>query len=141
VAVRAVMDGREVIVGVSEEVPEAARRVIQSMRLLATTGVRPLLDDFAAVTASHRCLRLPEVCALAQQRFPDVSTAILVTGTGCGPKQLERCALEFAEEVRVVALQSDWQSAPAARRLRGLTALRLGRLNDVRPLLAGGVRA
>lgn len=141
VAVRAVMDGREVIVGVSEEVPEAARRVIQSMRLLATTGVRPLLDDFAAVTASNRCLRLPEVCALAQQRFPDVSTAILVIGTGCGPKQLERCALEFAEEVRVVALQSDWQSAPAARRLRGLTALRLGSLNDVRPLLAGGVRA
>jgi uncharacterized protein (DUF58 family) len=124
--IRVVQDDQEVTVLAGAHVQPAA-----------TYGNR-VLDLFSrAELGDHR---LADLARRANRIAPDLSTAILVTGTTLPYVEILRAANEFPPEVRVIALVVDPTRPSAVKESAVPRILTLGRLADL-PLMFQAVSA
>lgn len=130
--VRAVRDGRDVSVVVSERTPEFARRAVVDIRSLPTVTPTRLLDAFAAVGLAESCLPIADVARLAGEATAGVSVAFLVVGSTVELGMLRRAATRLPIGVEVVAVICDPEAQPRLLRIPGLTVLTIGFLDDLR---------
>jgi len=134
--VRAVRDGRDLAVVVSEEMPDIVSTRLRSVRSLNVISSRTLLDDLTTVGSSPRMMEIEEVCVLAAQVIPDISIAFVVCGSAITAARIQALRLKFPANVSIVAVLCDPQSPPSYRDLSGTGVLTIGILDDLRSLLA-----
>ncbi|MGO4783469.1 DUF58 domain-containing protein [Cryobacterium sp. W22_MBD10_FK3] len=134
--VRAVRDGRDLAVVVSEEMPDIVSTRMRSVRSLNVISSRTLLDDLTTVGSSPRMMAIEEVCVLAAQVIPDISIAFVACGSAITPARIQALRLKFPANVSIVAVLCDPQSPPSYRDLSGTGVLTIGILDDLRSLLA-----
>ncbi len=137
-AVQGVRDGREVLVAVSDEIPEITRTTVLSIRELPTLTPRTLLDAMAGVQGSERALRLETVTALAVASHADLSIAFVVTGSGPSLTRLRTAALAFPVDVVTVAVRIEPGAEPTLRSTDDLTVMTVGALHDLSHMIARG---
>jgi uncharacterized protein (DUF58 family) len=133
--VRAVRDGREVTVSVSERTPEFAKRHVYAVKSLATVTPTRLLDDFATVGLSSACLPIAEVARIVGNDTAGISVAFLVVGSTVELSALRLAATRFPVGVEVVAVVCEPEVPPRFARIPGLTVITIGYLDDLRHAL------
>ncbi len=138
--VRALRDGRDLQAVTSGEVPEFARATVRSLRQLKVTSPRALLDDLAGVASGHAVVELPSITRMVAESRSDTSLAFLVTGSRATLAHLQSAALAFPVDVAVAAVVCDPSAEPSLRPMGRTRVLKLGVLDDLRPLLAKGAR-
>ena len=136
--VQGVRDGREVLVAVSNEIPELTRTTVLSIRELPTLTPRTLLDGMSAISSSERALHLETVTALTVQTYPDLSIAFVVTGSQPTLTRLRTAALAFPSEVVTVAVRVEPGAEPTLRAAGDLTVMTIGALHDLKYMIARG---
>ncbi|WP_251009044.1 DUF58 domain-containing protein [Curtobacterium sp. ISL-83] len=132
---RAIRDGREVTVVVSERTPEFAKRAVYAVRSLPTVTPTRLLDDFARVSLADACLPIAEVARLVGRDTAGISVAFLVVGSSVGLPALRLAATRFPVGVEVVAVICEPEAQPRFVRVAGLTVMTIGYLDDLRHAL------
>ncbi|PYY47667.1 DUF58 domain-containing protein [Curtobacterium sp. MCBD17_023] len=132
---RAVRDGREVTVVVSERTPEFAKRPVYALESLPTVTPTRLLDAFASVGLAEACLPVAEVARLVGRDAAGISVAFLVVGSAVGLPALRLAATRFPVGVEVVAVVCEPEAVPRSVRVAGLTVLTIGYLEDLRHAL------
>lgn len=137
-SVQGVRDGREVLVAMSDDIPELSRTTILSIRTLPTLTPRTLLDAMSGVDGSERALHLETVTKLTVQAYPDLSIAFVVTGSRPSVTRLRTAALAFPTEVVTVAVQVEPGAEPTLRSTGDLTIMTIGALHDLKYMIARG---
>ncbi|MDM7890371.1 DUF58 domain-containing protein [Curtobacterium caseinilyticum] len=132
---RAVRDGREVSVVVSERTPEFAARAVYAVHRLPTVTPTRLLDEFATVGLSDSCLPVAEVARIVGTDTAGISVAFLVVGSSVGLPALRLAATRFPVGVEVVAVRCEPEAPPRFLRVAGLTVVTIGYLDDLRQAL------
>ncbi len=132
---RAVRDGREVSVVVSERTPEYAKRPVYAVHRLPTVTPTRLLDEFATVGLSDSCLPVAEVARIVGADTAGISVAFLVVGSEVGLPALRLAATRFPVGVEVVAVTCEPEAQPRFLRVAGLTVVTIGYLDDLRQAL------
>jgi hypothetical protein len=132
---RAVRDGREVTVVVSERTPEFARRPVYAVHPLPTVTPTRLLDEFARVGLADACLPVAEVARIVGSDTDGISVAFLVVGSSVGLPALRLAATRFPVGVEVVAVVCEPEAQPRWVRVPGLTVMTVGYLDDLRHAL------
>ena len=132
---RAVRDGREVSVVVSERTPEYAKRPVRAVHPLPTVTPTRLLDEFATVGLSDACLPIAEVARIVGSDTAGISVAFLVVGSTVGLSALRLAATRFPVGVEVVAVTCEPEAQPRFLRIAGLTVVTIGYLEDLRQAL------
>ncbi|OEI69580.1 DUF58 domain-containing protein [Curtobacterium sp. ER1/6] len=132
---RAVRDGREVSVVVSERTPEYAKRPVYAVHRLRTVTPTRLLDEFATVGLSDSCLPVAEVARIVGADTAGISVAFLVVGSEVGLPALRLAATRFPVGVEVVAVTCEPEAQPRFLRVAGLTVVTIGYLDDLRQAL------
>jgi hypothetical protein len=132
---RAVRDGREVTVVVSERTPEFARRPVYAVHPLPTVTPTRLLDEFARVGLADACLPVAEVARIVGNDTDGISVAFLVVGSSVGLPALRLAATRFPAGVEVVAVVCEPEAQPRWVRVPGLTVMTVGYLDDLRHAL------
>jgi hypothetical protein len=132
---RAIRDGRDVTVVVSERTPEFAKRPVYAVHPLPTITPTRLLDDFATVGLADACLPIAEVARIAGADSAGVSVAFLVVGSTVGLPSLRLAATRFPLGVEVVAVICEAEGTPGFVRVPGLTVITIGYLDDLRHAL------
>lgn len=136
--VQGVRDGREVLVSVSDEIPELTRTTVLSLRSIPTVTPRTLLDGMAEVASSSRALHLETVTALTAQTHPGLSLAFVVTGSRPTLTRLRTAALALPSEVVTVAVRVEPGAEPTLRSTGDLAVMTVGALHDLTHLIARG---
>jgi hypothetical protein len=136
--VQGVRDGREVLVAMSNEIPELTRTTVLSIRTLPTLTPRTLLDGMSEVESSERALHLETVTSLTVQTYPDLSIAFVVTGSQPTLTRLRTAALAFPTEVVTVAVRIEPGAEPTLRATGDLTVMTIGALHDLKYMIARG---
>ncbi|CAN5223421.1 DUF58 domain-containing protein [soil metagenome] len=136
--VQGVRDGREVLVAVSNEIPELTRTTVLSIRSLPTLTPRTLLDGMSEVESSDRALHLETVTRLTVQTYPDLSIAFVVTGSQPSLTRLRTAALAFPTDVVTVAVRVEPGAEPTLRATGDLTVMTIGALHDLKYMIARG---
>ncbi|MGU3408530.1 DUF58 domain-containing protein [Microbacterium sp. M1A1_1b] len=129
---RAIRDGREVTVVVSERTPEFAKRPVYAVHRLPTVTPTRLLDDFASVALADACLPVAEVARIVGTDTAGISVAFLVVGSTVELPALRLAATRFPIGVEVVAVICEPESVPRFVRVPGLTVMTIGYLDDLR---------
>ncbi|TSD12369.1 DUF58 domain-containing protein [Curtobacterium sp. KBS0715] len=132
---RAIRDGREVSVVVSQRTPEFAKRAVYAVRTLPTVTPTRLLDDFASVGLADACLPIAEVSRIVGSDTDGISVAFLVVGSTVGLPALRLAATRFPVGVEVVAVICEPEAQPRFLRVAGLTVMTIGYLDDLRHAL------
>jgi hypothetical protein len=132
---RAIRDGREVTVVVSERTPEFAKRPVYRVHPLPTVTPTRLLDDFATVGLAGACLPIAEVSRIVGAEAAGISVAFLVVGSSVGLGALRLAATRFPVGVEVVAVICESEAPPRFIRVPGLTVITIGYLDDLRHAL------
>lgn len=136
--VQGVRDGRDVLVTASAEIPEYSRDDVRSIRTLPTLTAKALLDGFAGVESGPHAMPLESVARLTVQSFPELSIALLVTGSQVELARLRAAAIAFPSNVAVVAVRAEPGAEPTLRATRELSVLTLGALGDLANMMARG---
>jgi uncharacterized protein (DUF58 family) len=134
--VRAIRDGRDVAVTMSDEIPEFATRQVRSIKQLGVTSTRVLLDDLTRLTAGGIVMPVERVCELAAQVINDLSLVFVVVGSKVDPRRLRSLSLKFPANVPVIAVVCDETASPSLRGLSELSVMTVALLDDMRHLLA-----
>jgi hypothetical protein len=132
---RAIRDGREVSVVVSERTPEFAKRAVYAVHPLPTVTPTRLLDDFASVGLADACLPIAEVARIVGTDTAGISVAFLVVGSSVELPALRLAATRFPVGVEVVAVICEPVAQPRLLRVAGLTVMTIGYLDDLRHAL------
>ncbi|OII34606.1 hypothetical protein BIU98_01030 [Curtobacterium sp. MMLR14_010] len=132
---RAVRDGREVTVVVSERTPEFAKRAVYAVHRLPTVTPTRLLDAFASVALADATLPVAEVARIVGTDTAGISVAFLVVGSTIGLPALRLAATRFPVGVEVVAVICEPEAMPRFVRVPGLTVMTIGYLDDLRHAL------
>ncbi|PCN47870.1 DUF58 domain-containing protein [Curtobacterium sp. 'Ferrero'] len=132
---RAIRDGRDVTVVVSERTPEFAKRPVYAVHRLPTVTPTRLLDDFATVGLADACLPIAEVARIVGSDTAGISVAFLVVGSEVGLPALRLAATRFPVGVEVVAVICEPEAQPRFLRVAGLTVVTIGYLDDLRHAL------
>jgi hypothetical protein len=132
---RAIRDGRDVSVVVSERTPEFAKRPVYAVHPLPTVTPTRLLDDFATVGLAEACLPIAEVSRIVGTDSAGISVAFLVVGSTVGLPALRLAATRFPLGVEVVAVICEAEATPGFVRVPGLTVITIGYLDDLRHAL------
>jgi uncharacterized protein (DUF58 family) len=132
---RAVRDGREVTVVVSERTPEFAKRAVYAVHRLPTVTPTRLLDAFASVALADATLPVAEVARIVGTDTAGISVAFLVVGSTVELPALRLAATRFPVGVEVVAVICEPEAVPRFVRVPGLTVMTIGYLDDLRHAL------
>ena len=132
---RAVRDGREVTVVLSERTPEFAKRAVYAVHRLPTVTPTRLLDAFAPVALADACLPIAEVSRIVGADALGISVAFLVVGSTVPLPALRLAATRFPVGVEVVAVVCESEAVPRFVRVPGLTIMTIGYLDDLRHAL------
>ncbi|MFJ4297177.1 DUF58 domain-containing protein [Curtobacterium sp. NPDC089689] len=132
---RAIRDGRDVTVVVSERTPEFAKRPVYAVQPLPTVTPTRLLDDFARVGLAEACLPIAEVSRIVGNDTAGISVAFLVVGSTVELPALRLAATRFPVGVEVVAVICEPEAQPRFLRVAGLTVMTIGYLDDLRHAL------
>ncbi|MFJ4219188.1 DUF58 domain-containing protein [Curtobacterium luteum] len=132
---RAIRDGRDVTVVVSERTPEFAKRPVYAVHRLPTVTPTRLLDDFATVSLAEACLPIAEVARIVGNDTAGISVAFLVVGSTVELPALRLAATRFPVGVEVVAVICEPEAQPRFLRVAGLTVMTIGYLDDLRTAL------
>ncbi|WP_028245207.1 DUF58 domain-containing protein [Pseudoclavibacter soli] len=141
IGVRLIRDRREVEVVVSDDVPEAARKIVRSARRLATFNPQLLLNDFSGVDSSERKMSLDQVATLAAHEIDGLSLAFLVCGSSMTLADLQLVAHRFDFDTAVVIVRVDLDAEPGVRQVGDLTVFTLGALDDLTHLMSRVVQS
>lgn len=141
IGLRALRDGRDLDVVVSEEQPDVARNTVRRVLRLPTVSRRTTLDALSAVDASARMLGIVEVCTLHAPLAGDVSIAVLVCGSTVSVRELRTAALRLPAGVTVLAVVADPGAEPSVRVVGDLRVVTVPLLSDLRHLLLRAARA
>ena len=133
-----IRDGRDVLVSASAEMPEIARREMQSIRILPTITAKAMLDATAQIEVSSRALRIEDVAKLTVQSHPDLSIAFLVTGSLLPLTRLRTAALAFSAQVKIVAVRCEPGAEPSFHTTQELSIMTIGALHDLQHMMARG---
>jgi hypothetical protein len=137
-ALQGVIDGRDVLFSVSNEIPEHSRTEVLSIRALPTVTPKALLDATCTLDAADRVMRLEAVAALTAQSYPDLSIGFLLTGSRMPLERLRHAAVKLPAAVDAVAVRSELGEQPTMRTARELSVMTLGALGDLPQMLARG---
>lgn len=137
-ALQGVREGRDVLIAMSNRIPEHSADV-QSIRTLPTVTPRKMLDGFSGVDADEHMMRIEAVTALTAQSFTDLSIAFLCTGSRIPLQRLRQAAVKLPSAVESVAVRSELGQEPSLRTSRELIVMTLGALGDLSHMLARGV--
>lgn len=99
------------------------------------------LDALARAEVGERTPELPELIQRAMARSGDISFGLIVSGSTATPEQLQRAALRFPVDVRVIALRIEPGSAPGLRPGSRAVVAQIGALEELATLLATEVAA
>lgn len=133
-----VRDGRDVLAATSDHALDDAGDPVRSIRTLPTRTATTLLDGFAGVEAAEHALPLESATRLVVQTFPELSLAVLVTGSLVELARLRSAAVAFPSNVAVVAVRAEPGAEPTLRSARELRVLTIGTLGDLKNLMARG---
>jgi len=136
--VQGVMDGRDVLVSMSADIPELARTTTLDISTIPTLTPRTLLDGMSQVEGSERALHLETVTSLTGQAHPELSTAFVVTGSRPTLTRLRTAALAFPVDVVTVAVRVEPGAEPTLRSTGDLTVMTIGALHDLTHMIARG---
>ena len=109
-----------------------------TLRELSTVTRNRLLDELSGVDRTDAEPALTDVAALAAEVVAGLSVAFLVCGTGTSLAQLRTASARFPLGVEVVAVVCDPDAVPGLRRVKELSVLTIGLLDDLQKSLAGG---
>jgi hypothetical protein len=137
-------DPAEFELAISVAASVAVRALADEMDLTLICGehaaVQPVphlaLDTFSR--AEFDDWRLAPATGRLNQVAPDVSVAILVTGSRCDFVEFQRARSFLAREVATLAIQVENGGRIALQETAGLTVVRLGALRDLARVLVGG---
>ncbi len=132
---RAIRDGREVSVVVSERTPAYAKRAVYAVQQLPTVTPTRLLDQFATVGLADATLPIAEVARIVGSETAGISVAFLVVGSTVELPALRLAATRFPVGVEVVAVICEPEAQPRFLRVAGLTVVTIGYLDDLRHAL------
>jgi hypothetical protein len=122
----------------------AVRAMADEMDLTLICGehaaVQPVphiaLDTFSRAESDH--WELAAATGRLNQLAPDVSVAILVTGSRCEFVEFQRARSFLPREVATLAIQVETGGRVALQEATGLTVVRLGALRDLTRVMVGG---
>jgi uncharacterized protein (DUF58 family) len=134
--VRAIRDGRDLAVAMSDEIPEFVMKAVRSIKSLNAVSARGLLDDFSGVESRTSVMPIENVCSLVTQVVTDMSIAFVVCGSKMTARRLQSIAVQFPTNVAVVAVLCDQDAEPAFRDFAGLKVMTISVLDDLRNLMA-----
>lgn len=137
-ALQGVRDGRDVLVSVSNDIPEQSRAEVLSIRTLPTVTPKALLDATSTIDPADRVMRLEAVAALTAQSYPDLSIGFLLTGSRMPLERLRHAAVKLPAAVEAVAVRCELGEQPTMRMARELAVMTLGALGDLPQMLARG---
>ena len=138
--VRAIRDGRDLAVAMSDEIPEFVMKAVRSIKSLNAVSARALLDDFSGVESRTSVMPIENVCSLVTQVVTDMSIAFVVCGSKMTARRLQSIAVQFPTNVAVVAVLCDQSAEPSFRDFAGLTVMTISVLDDLRNLMARSSR-
>jgi uncharacterized protein (DUF58 family) len=134
-------DHYETAISAGASVAVRVLRDEQDLTVLAGAHALPdaagptVLDVFSrAELADHG---LNDLAGRAAKIAPDISIALLVTGSALPFHEVEHAATHFPPEVRIVALHVDPSAPTALTGTKRLTVLRLNALSDLAVLMNG----
>lgn len=133
---RAIRDGRDLEVVVGAEVPEVVRSSVTSTERLRAVSPRVLLDGLAGVELAGRSTSLEDVCAQAGDDVAGLSLGVVALGSRVSTRRLQAVSLGFPVPVATLAIRCEVDAAPSVRTSGALTVMTIGRLDDLRKLLA-----
>lgn len=114
---------------------ELGRRGSQVIQLTTASSER-MLDELSGVVLDASSPHLVELARLASLQAADVSVAFVVTSALVEAKTVHAASVVFPAGVEVVVISCAPESSPSMRRLGRLSVLTVGRLDDVKQLLA-----
>ncbi len=123
---------RQKLLSRNAELGRRGSRVIQ----LTTASSERMLDELSGVVLDSSSPHLVELARLASLQAADVSVAFVVTSAGAQAREIHAASVVFPAGVEVVVISCAPESTPAMRRLGRLSVLNIGRLDDVKQLLA-----
>lgn len=132
-AVQAIRDGVDVVVVTGD-----GGAGVESLRALPTRDRRVALDASCEIERRDDAQRLESVTALAAQAYPDVSLAILVTGSVIPSARTRRAAFAFTANVRTALVRVEPGAVPGVARSAEFSRLTIGALEDLPHLVARG---
>lgn len=135
---RALTDARDLDIVVGAEVPRAVRTRLRAIRRVAAASRRTMLDGFSGIERLESTMSVAEVCRLAAESSERLSIAVVVVGSAVPLARLRQASLAFGPETAVVAIVCDEHARPRLRRVRELTVLSVGVLDDLAGLLHRG---
>ncbi|WP_062303238.1 DUF58 domain-containing protein [Demequina subtropica] len=135
---RAIRDGRDVVVFVSGEVPHFARASVRSLERLRTVTPRALLDDLSGVEAAAEVMDLDTLTRMVADKTADISIALMVTGSKAAIEHIQTAAFAFPSDVAVAAVLCDPLDEPAVSALGRVQVVTINLLEDLRSLMARG---
>lgn len=133
---RAIRDGRDLEVVVGADVPEVVRSTVTTTERLRAVSPRVLLDGLAGVELAARSTALEGVCAQAGEEVAGLSLGVVALGSLVSTRRLQAVSLGFPIPVATLAIRCEVDAAPSIRTSGSLTIMTIGRLDDLRKLLA-----
>ncbi len=137
-AAQGVRDGRDVLVSMSAEISEYEKDSVKAIRTLPTLSAKGLLDAMSGVQGSSTAMALGDVAKLTVQTYPELSIALVVTGSLLPLPRLRAIAIAFPPDVAVVAVRCEPGAEPTLRTTPELSVLTVGALHDLTRMLARG---
>lgn len=134
-AVQGIREGRDVLVSLAAT---QARDGSLSIRTLPTISPRALLDASSHLSSSETAVRIEEVASLTAQSFPELSIALIVTGSQIPLERLRVAAFGFPNNVQAVIVRCETGAEPGVKSTREFSILTIGALGDLGHLIARG---
>ncbi|MFC4225115.1 DUF58 domain-containing protein [Lysinibacter cavernae] len=132
IGIRAIRDGRDTAMAVSEIMPEYATNVTPAAQRLRVTSPSRLLDDLSGVAHHDRAIPLTQLSRVCANEITGISVAFLICGSVPTATQIRSASLAFDLDTEVVAIVCNPGIVPSIRRIDGLTVLTVGYLDDLK---------
>lgn len=139
IAVQAVLDGREV----RFLVPAGAARGGPSGEVgsLPTSSPKGLLDATSRLATAQDADRLETLARLVAESTPELSIAVMVTGSTMSADRVRRAAFAFPVDARAVVVAAEPDAEPRVAATRDASRITVGALGDLPHLIARGAFA
>ena len=107
-----------------------------AMTVIPAVSRARLLDALAGVERSSASPRLISAATLSAGHSADVSVVFLITGSVPDSKTIHAASVSFPSGVEVVAIVCEPEASPGLRLMGRLSVITIGRLDDIKQILA-----
>ena len=127
---RALMDGRDLSIVTSSDVPNSTREIRAVSR-------KPMMQDLCLVNPSELAMPLIDVCRITKTAYADLSLAVVVVGSSYTARELQRIRSVLPENIGVLFVTADGrdEATPKYYKASSIDVLNIQEIQDLPGLL------